>query len=138
VPSIEVPLSAAKNCGLPPVSVSSGRSADGFAPAGRPAGTIRVPLTQSEFDRLLAMRGRQKSGLYSMVGFLVGALALGRFGALLYLGVAISIVSGLLWVVATLGIMRLLPAVEVDQARGSVALGRVHRKFVKAVEQARE
>ena len=73
-----------------------------------------------------------------MVGFLVGALALGRFGALLYLGVAISIVSGLLWVVATLGIMRLLPAVEVDRARGSVALGRVHRKFVKAVEQARE
>jgi len=137
LPSIEVPLSVARNRGLPLISVHSGRDADGYAPAGRPIGTIQVPLTQSEFDRLMLMRSRKKSGLYGMAGFLIGGIALGRFGALLYLGVAISIVSGLLWVVATLGIMRLLPAAEVDQSRGSVALGRVHPKFVKAVEQAR-
>jgi len=82
------------------------------------------------------LRSRQKSGLYGAVGFMVGALVMFKFSVLLYLGLLISSVSGLLWVVATLGVMRLLPAAEVDHARGSVALGRVHRKFVKAVEQA--
>jgi len=138
LPSVEVPLLDAKNRGLPLISVRSGRSADGYAPAGRPVGTIMVPLTQSEFDRLLLMRNRKKSGLYGMVGFLFAGVVLGRFGAMLYLGVSISLVSGLLWAVATFGIMRLLPAAEVDSARGSVALGRVHRKFVTAVEQTRE
>lgn len=137
LPSVEVSLSSARDRGLPLISVHSGREADGYAPAGRPVGSILVPLTQSEFDRLMVMRSRQRSGLYGMPGFLLAGLVLGRFGALIYLGVAISIVSGLLWAVATLGIMRLLPAAEVDPSRGSVALGRVHRGFVKAVEEAR-
>jgi len=134
--SVEVPLSVARNRRLPLVSVCSGRRADGYAPAGRPIGTIQVPLTQSEFDRLLMLRARQKSGMYGAAGFLVGALATARFSVLLFLGLTISLLSVAMWVVATLALMRLLPAAEVDHSRGSVALGRVHRKFVRAVEQA--
>ncbi len=82
------------------------------------------------------LRSRQKSGMYGAAGFLVGALATAKFSVLLFLGLAISLLSASMWVVATLALVRLLPAAEVDHPRNSVALGRVHRKFVKAVEQA--
>ncbi len=136
VSTVEVPLAAAADRGLPAVSVRSGRRADGYAPAGRPEGAVWVPLTQSEFDRLLLMRRHRSSGRYGAAGFLVAGVGLGKFSVLLYLGVFISLVSGLMWLVATLGVMRLLPAVGVDREAGTVVLGRVHRRFAKAVADA--
>ncbi len=136
MPTVEVPLAAATGVGLPPVSVHSGHRADGYAPAGRPAGVIRVPLTQSEFDRLMSMRQHQSAGLHGAVGFLVAGIGLGRFSVLLQLGVIISLVSGMMWMAATFGVMRILPTVEVNAEKGTVVLGRVHRRFVRAVADA--
>lgn len=136
MPAVEVPLGDATDRRLPAVSVRSGRAADGYAPAGRRPTLIRVPLTQSEFDHLMALRRRQKSGLYGAFGFLAAGAAMSRFTLLLSFGVLISVVSVLMWAVATLGAIRLLPAVEVDRHHGTVALGRVHRRFVEAVADA--
>ncbi len=130
---MQVPLAVAKGRLLPLVSVRSGRRADGYAPAGRPPGSVLVPLTQSEFDRLVSMRRRQRSGLYGTGGFLAAGIGMAKFGFVLYLGVMISLVSALMWVVATLGVMKLLPAVDIDETTATVALGRVHRRFVDAV-----
>ncbi len=136
LPAVQVSLAAARNRDLPLVSVRSGRRADGYAPAGRPSGSVFLPLTQSEFDRLMSMRKRQRTGLYGIGGFVVAGMAMAKFAFILYLGVIISLVSALIWVVATLGIMKLLPAVDIDETRGTVALGRVHRRFVGAVSDS--
>ncbi len=136
MPAVEVKLADATARRLPPVSVRSGRPADGYAPTARRSNEILVPLTQTEFDQLMALRKRQTSARYGTIGFLVAGAAMSRFTLLLSLGVLISLVSILMWAVATLGVMRLLPAVEVDRGRGTVALGRVHRRFVQAVTDA--
>ena len=47
-----VERAAARDRGLPRVSVRSGDPADGYAEAGRAPFVMRLPLTESEFDRV--------------------------------------------------------------------------------------
>jgi len=82
------------------------------------------------------MRWRKSSGFRGAVGFLLAAMAMSKFTILLYLGILISVISGLMWLVAAIAVTRLLPAVEIDRGRGTVSLGRVHRRFVRAVTDA--
>lgn len=132
---VEVELVAARERRLPLVSVRSGRRADGYAPAGSPPGTVAVPLTQEEFDRLLDLRRRQRSGLALAPVFLVLGLAFARYPVLLPLGIVTAGVSLALWGAAALAVRRLLPDVRVDEARGRVELRRVHRRFAEVVSR---
>ncbi len=119
--------------GLPAVSVRSGKSADGYAPAGPKGFGVLVPLTQAEFDRVMFLRGRQRSAIYGGVACLAMGVAMARFPILLPLGAVIALLSVALWVVATLTLKAYLPGVEVDERKGRVELTRVHKHFVTAV-----
>ena len=130
---VEVELRHARERRLPLVSVRSGERADGYAPAGKPVGTVLLPLTQREFDRLLWLRARQRSGLLLAPVFVALGAALARYPVLLPLGVVTAVVSLALWGAATVAIKRLLPEVDVDEERGRVELRRVHRRFAEVV-----
>ena len=132
---VEVELHHATGRTLPLVSVRSGERADGYAPAGKPPGTVLLPLTQQEFDRLLWLRARQRSGLVLAPVFVAFGVALARYPVLLPLGLVTAAVSLLLWAAAALAVRRLLPEVDVDEERGRVELRRVHRRFAEVVNR---
>ena len=132
---VEVELVAARERGLPLVSVRSGARADGYAPGGQPRGAVLLPLTQAEFDRLLLLRSRQRSGLRLAPVFVLLGAAFARYPVLLPLGLATGIVSLLLWAVARFAEWRMMPDVDVDRERGRVELRRVHRRFAEVVSR---
>ena len=132
---VEVELDRARERRLPPVSVCSGARADGFAPAGRPVGAVQLPLTQAEFDELLTLRSRQRSGVRLAPVFALLGAALSRYPVLLPLGLVTGAVSLLLAAVATLAIHRLLPTVSVDERHHRVVLRRVHPGFAEVAQR---
>ncbi len=129
-------LAMARSRSFPPVSAKSGRQADGYAKAGPKARSILVPLTQAEFDRAQYFRRYQRSAIRGGIACAVFGLALARFPVVLPLGIVIAILSGVLWVVATIGLNAYLPGVDIDEERGKVELSRVHKRFVAAVTEA--
>jgi hypothetical protein len=134
---VEVDRRTAVERRLPSVSVKSGARADGYVPAGKSGEHVFVPLTQAEFDQVQYLRRRQKSAIYGGVACFVLGGALSRFTLLLPLGVIISVLSAVLWVLATLAIKRFLPGVDISPDGRQVELSRVHPDFVAAVS-ARE
>jgi hypothetical protein len=136
VARVEVELERARDRRLPLVSVRSGRRADGYAPAGRPLGAVQLPLTQAEFDELLRLRSRQRSGLRLAPVFVLAGVALSRYPALLPLGLVTAFVSLLLAAVATFAIRRHLPSVSIDAGSARVTLRRVDPHFAEVVHRA--
>jgi len=128
-----VPRSLARDRGLPPISVRSGRPAEGFAKAGRAPYVIRVPLTQAEFDQVQTLKRRQTSALYSGVLCLAFGIAMARFPVLLPLGLGIGVVSVVLWGACWLRLRRLLPQVEPGPGADEFTLRGVHREFAAAM-----
>ncbi len=130
---VTVELGSAQARRLPAVSARSGKPADGYAAAGPKALGVLVPLTQTEFDRVMYLRRRQKSAVYGGFTCLALGLAMARFPFLLPLGAVIALLSAGMWVVATLAIKAYLPGVDAGLDRGTVELSRVHKSFVEAV-----
>lgn len=130
---VEVDRRIAVERRLPSVSVKSGERADGYAPAGKAGEHVFVPLTQAEFNHVRYLRRRQKSAIYGGVACFVLGGALSRFALLLPIGAIIAVLSGALWVLATLALKRFLPAVDISPNGKRVELSRVHRDFVAAV-----
>ena len=131
--AVRVTRSVARDRGLPPISVRSGRPADGFAAAGRPPYVIRVPLTQQEFDQVQTLVKRRTSALYGGVVCVVFGVAMARFPVLLPLGLAIGAVSAVLWVACWAGLRRILPRVEPGPGADEFTLHGVHREFAAAM-----
>lgn len=129
-------LDMARSRSFPPVSAKSGHRADGYTKAGPKARAILVPLTQAEFDRVQYFRRYQRSAMRGGIACVVIGLALARFPVLLPLGIVIALLSGALWVVATVGLNAYLPGIDIDEERRKVELTRVHKRFVAAVTDA--
>ncbi len=108
---VEVDRRAAVERRLPPVSVKSGAPADGYAAAGKSGEHVFVPLTQVEFNQVRYLRRRQKSAIYGGVACFVLGGALSRFTLLLPLWAVIAVLSVVLWVLASLALIRFLPLV---------------------------
>ena len=132
--TVRVSRAAARERRLPPVSVRSGKRADGFAEAGRAPYVIRVPLTQAEFDQVQSLRVRQRSAIWGGAGCLAVGAALARFPVLLPLGVLIAVLSAVLWGVCWLMLRRLLPVVEPGPGAKEFTLRGVHKGFAAAVD----
>lgn len=133
--SVRVGLGDARRRRLPPVSVRSGRPADGYAPAGRPPYVVRVPLTQDEFDEVLGLQQRRRSALWGGVACLALGVAMARFPVLLPLALAIAVLSAVLWALAVVALRRRLPRVVPGPGAGEVTLHGVHRDFARALER---
>jgi hypothetical protein len=131
--TIRVPRSLARDRGLPPISVHSGRPAEGFAEAGRAPYVIRVPLTQAEFDQVQMLKKRQTSALYGGVLCVAFGIAMARFPVLLPLGLVIGLVSAGLWGAGWFLLRRLLPQVEPGPGADEFTLRGVHREFAAAM-----
>lgn len=131
--TVRVARPAARDRGLPLVSVRSGRRADGFAEAGRAPFVIRVPLTQAEFDEVQMLRRRQRSALWGGAGCLALGAALARFPVLLPVAVVIAVLSAVLWGVCWLLLRRMLPRVEPGPGAQEFTLRGVHSAFADAV-----
>ncbi|MDW3217660.1 MAG: hypothetical protein R8F63_03520 [Acidimicrobiales bacterium] len=128
-----VARAAARERGLPLVSVRSGRRADGFAEAGRAPFLIRVPLTQAEFDEVQTLRNRQRSALWGGVGCLALGAALARFPVVFPFALVIAALSAVMWGVCWLLLRRLLPRVEAGPGAQEFTLRGVHSAFADAV-----
>lgn len=134
--TVVVGRAAARDRGLPPVSVRSGKPADGYAPAGAAPYVIRVPLTQDEFDQAQRLRARQRSAMWGGVACVALGAAMARFPVLLPLGLAIGVLSALLWGACWLALRRLLPRVEPGPGAAELTLRGVHRGFAAALGAA--
>lgn len=134
--TVVVARAAARDRRLPPLSVRSGRPADGYAEAGRPPYVVRVPLTQAEFDRVRWLRARQRSALWGGVACVALGLAMARFAVLAPLGLLIGALSAVLWGACWLALRRFLPRVEPGPGAAEVTLRGVHRRFAGAVGAA--
>ncbi|MEQ8840911.1 MAG: hypothetical protein RIB98_08015 [Acidimicrobiales bacterium] len=131
--TVQVGRAAARDRALPPISVRSGRPADGYAPAGRVPYVVRVPLTQDEFDKVQMLRTRQKSAIYGGAACAVFGVAMARFPVMLPLGLVIGALSAVLWLACALVLRRLLPKVEPGPKADEFTLRGVHKAFAAAV-----
>lgn len=134
--TVRVERSRARDRSLPLVSVSSGKPADGYAPAGKTPFVIRVPLTQTEFDRVHALRSRQKSSLYGGVVCVALGVAMARFPVLLPLGLLVGVLSAALWGACWFMLRRLVPQVEAGPKADEFTLRGVHRDFAAALRSS--
>ena len=126
-----VTVTAARERGLPPVSVRSGAVADGYVPVTVANRRVYLPVTQAEFDRVRYLRRRQRGALWGgLACFALGA-AMARFPVMLPLAGVIAVLSAVLWGLATMTLRAYLPAVSVDGEL--LRLRRVHEGFVAAV-----
>jgi hypothetical protein len=130
---VQVPRGVARDRKLPLVSVRSGKPADGYAEAGSAPYVVRVPLTQSEFDQVQQLKGRQRSALWGGVACVAIGAALSKFTILLPFGLFIGVISAMLWGVCWLSLKRLLPDVEPGPGPAEFTLRGVHKDFAAAV-----
>lgn len=156
--TVEVARGPAVDGTLPLVSVRSGRRAVGRVPlevanlppnwawaasfrvlaalirwlTATPSVTVRLPLTQSEFDRWIWLQKTQRRTPAMIVGSLAAGVAFGRFPYLLVLGIVIALFSIAAGAVVGWAIPRYLPAVRVTQGADTVVLIGVHPEFATA------
>ncbi len=131
--TVRVGRAAARGRSLPPVSVRSGRPADGYAEAGRAPYVIRVPLTQTEFDQVQMLKTRQKTTVFGGIVCVAFGVAMARFPLMLPLGILIGVVSAGLWVACAFWLRRLLPHVEPGPKADEFTLRGVHKAFAAAM-----
>ena len=131
--TVRVPRAAARDRGLPLISVRSGLPAEGYAAAGRHPDVIRVPLTQAEFDRVEWLKRRQTSAVYGGVLCVAFGVAMARFPVMLPLGLVIGVLSAVLWGSCWVMLRRLLPQVEPGPKSDEFTLRGVHKEFAAAM-----
>ena len=134
--TVRVARRAARDRGLPLVSVRSGRTADGYAEAGKAPYVIRVPLTQLEFDHVHRLKARQRTAMWGGVACVAVGAAMAKFPVMGPLGLVIGVVSVALWVACRLLLRRILPVVEPGPGSDELTLRGVHKGFVAAVKSA--
>lgn len=117
-----VALTDARERRLPLVSVRSGETAEGFAKAGKPPYVVRVPLTQAEFDQVQMLQRRRQTAVWSGVACVAFAVAMARFPVMLPLGLAIGVLSAMLWGACVLMLRHVLPEVEPGPKAGQSTL----------------
>lgn len=124
-------MAAARDKTLPPISVKSGRPAEGYAPVTVANRRIFLPLTQAEFERVTDLQHRQKWSLGGGVGCLAFGVAMARFPVMLPLAVVIALLSAALWGLIWFALRTYLPSMDVEGSR--IRMGRVHEGFAAAV-----
>ncbi len=138
--SVTVPLAAARDGALPMVCFRSGKPADGRAPItvgrkwmGLRGETLKIPLTQSNFNTLQRLRKLQMQTQVAAMALAVLAVAFGskpRY-ALICVAVAVAALAAHRVCGSRIGAME--PDAEVDTRAGRVVLHGAHPAFARAV-----